>query len=720
MNAKAPWVRDVVFVGGGHAHALVLRKWATNPVPGVRLTVIDPAPAAAYSGMLPGLVAGHYALPDLQIDLVRLTRFAGARYIPAAAIGMDAKAQTIEVVGRPDVHFDVASLDIGITARMPSVPGFAEHAIPAKPLGAFAAAWEAFVARVAASDAEPSVALIGGGVAGVELSLTMAHRLRETAGRAELTVLDRGQVLDGVSGSARERLFRAMETMGVRWQSNAAVASVSSDGPVLADGTQIQAALTVGAAGATPAPWLQSTDLPVSDGFLEVDGFLRSTAHAHVFGAGDCVHMAEAPRPKAGVFAVRAAPILDHNIRATLLETPLKPFQPQRSYLKLISLGPKSALAQKGAWVAQGAAMWRWKDHIDRSFMGKLQDLPAMEQKMALPEPLAKSVPSEPLCAGCGGKVGPVALSSALSNAPSGQSEALPSEDAAITRCGDGWQVISTDHLRAVVEDPFTMAQIALNHAMGDVYAMGAKPQMALAQIILPHMSDGLQARTLEEITAGTRTALAHTGAHLAGGHTTMGSELTIGFTVTGLTESEPITLSGAQPGDVLVLTRPVGSGTLFAAEMRGQAKAQWIVDLVAQLLAPQHDFATALAKHATAMTDVTGFGLAGHGLNIAKASGVGLKLNLAAVPFFDGALWAAEQGVRSSIWTANQSAAAPLMSGDPETPTSALIHDPQTCGGLLASIPKEKLAQLQSNLPPSAVHVIGKVLDQPPGLTLD
>ena len=175
LQTPHPLTRDLVLVGGGHAHALVLRAWGMDPLPGARLTLINPGPTAPYTGMLPGHVAGHYSRAELEIDLVRLCRHAGARLILDRAVGLDRAAQRIELAGRGPVAYDVASFDIGITAEM-DLPGFAEHAIGAKPLDLFAARWRAFREEVTAGDRVP-LAVIGGGVAGVELALAMAHDL---------------------------------------------------------------------------------------------------------------------------------------------------------------------------------------------------------------------------------------------------------------------------------------------------------------------------------------------------------------------------------------------------------------------------------------------------------------------------------------------------------------------------------------------------------------
>ena len=728
MQSIHPLVRDLVLVGGGHTHALLLRMWGMRPVPGVRLTLINPDPVAAYSGMLPGHVAGHYPREALEIDLVTLARFAGARLILGAAGALDAEAQRIEVPGRAALGFDLCSIDIGITARMPALPGFADHALPAKPLGDFARGWAGFVARVTTGEVAPQVAVIGGGIAGVELALTMRHRLAGAERPVEVTVIDRGPVLAGVSARSKALLLARMAAAGIAVLDHAAIARVTPEGPVLDDGRLVPAVLTVGAAGAAPAPWLAGTGLALHEGFVAVDAMLRSTSHPAIFAAGDCAHLTAAPRPKAGVFAVRAAAVLDHNLRATLAERPLRPFRPQQSYLKLVSLGPREALAQKGPLTRTGPLMWRWKDRIDRRFMDRFQTLPAMPAAplpKGAPAALRRALPDDqPMCGGCGAKVGAGALGAALATLPAPVAPELvnrPGDDAAILQAGRRWQVISTDHLRAVTEDWEVMTRIALNHAMGDVWAMGARPQIALAQIVIPRMTAELQARTLAEITAAAADGCARIGAALAGGHTTMGAETTIGFTVTGLRASPPVTKGGAQPGDVLLLTRPLGSGTLLSAEMQRKARGAWIAGLLAILTEPQDTEAALLAEAAHAMTDVTGFGLAGHALELADASGVALELTLGDLPLYEGAAALAASGLRSTLFADNRAATSFRVSGAETGPAAPLLYDPQTCGGLLAALPPKEAMIAMGRIAAAGgrAWTVGRVLAGPPGLVL-
>jgi len=224
-----PLTRDLVLVGGGHAHALVLRAWGMDPLAGARVTVINPGPTAPYTGMLPGHVAGHYGREDLEIDLVHLCRFAGARLILDHAVSVDREARLVRLREGAPVAYDVASVDVGITARM-SIAGFDDHAVGAKPLDVFAARWRAYLARVAA------------GVV------------------PQVCVIERGPEITGMSARGRGRMQRAMAQMGVALRVNAQVTEVLADRVEITGQAPVDAALCVGAAGAFPHDWVRQSE----------------------------------------------------------------------------------------------------------------------------------------------------------------------------------------------------------------------------------------------------------------------------------------------------------------------------------------------------------------------------------------------------------------------------------------------------------------------------
>ncbi|SFE65094.1 selenide, water dikinase SelD [Roseivivax sediminis] len=711
--APLPLTCDVVLVGGGHTHALVLRKWGMDPLPGARLTLVDPGPTAAYSGMLPGHVAGHYPREALDIDLVRLARFAGARLVLGRATALDPVAKRISVEGRPPIGYDVASLDVGVTSDLPDLPGFAEHAVPAKPLGPFAARWEAFLADGAPGDA----AILGAGVAGVELAMAMAHRLRGS-GRA-VHLVERGRALAAMHGGARRRLMTALRASGVTLHEASLIERITEAGLALADGSEIAAGFVVGAAGATPHPWLAQSGLAHVDGFIGVDARLQSS-DLSVFAAGDCAHLRETPRPKAGVYAVREAPYLFHNLRAAAGHGSLRRYLPQRDYLKLVSLGSRAALGERRGLVVSGPWVWAWKDRIDRNFMEKFRELPRMEP----PKPphvhaagVIETMGPKPLCGGCGAKVGRGVLTGALDRlGPPKRRDVtpLPGDDAAVLTIGGARAVLTTDHLRSLVDDPVTMTRIAATHALGDILAMGAEPQAATVNLVLPRLSETLSARTLDEILQTAEEVLQAAGADIVGGHSSVGDELTIGFSITGLCPADPITLAGGRPGDALILTKGLGSGTILAAEMAMNAPGAVVASVLAAMTRSEAAAARLLGS-AHAMTDVTGFGLAGHLSNLAAASGTGAEIHLQAIPHLPGARALAKAGTRSTLYPQNR-AAAPHW---PETPDTALLFDPQTAGGLLAAVPPDTAAELIRSLHAAGyadAAEIGRLTDGPAG----
>ena len=698
MQTPLPLTRELVLIGGGHAHALVLRMWGMKPLAGVRVTVINPEPVAPYTGMLPGHVAGHYRREELNIDLVRLARFAGGRLILGRAVGLDPVAGNVTLAGGRVLPFHAASVDIGITSDLPDLPGFTDHAIAAKPLDRFADAWARFRAGVAEGRIPPDLAVIGGGVGGVELTMAMHHALTQDGAQdIRITVIERDRILQGMGERSVLALRDKLGSIGAVVLENSDVSRISADDVILEDGRAIASRFTVGAAGARPQDWLQDTGLTLSDGFITVDAMLRAKGHDAIFAVGDCAHLDHAPRPKAGVFAVRQAPVLYDNLRAVLSGGRSRPYRPQKDYLKLISMGRKAALADWHGLRLQGNWLWRWKDHIDRKFMTQFTTLkpmapPPLPERHA--EGLIEALGTKPLCGGCGAKVGGRALGHVLAGlAPLDRQDVLsrPGDDAAVLAGPAGQrQVITTDHLRAFTEDPALMARIAAVHALGDIWAMGAKPQAALATIILPRLSAELQTGWLDEIMTAAAAVFRAEGAEIVGGHTSLGSELTVGFTVTGLGAGDPVTLAGARPGDVLVLTKPIGSGTVMAAEMAMQARGEWVAQALARMAEPQGKAAEVLAS-AHAMTDVTGFGLAGHAQNIARASGIGIEIELAAVPLLEGAEALTAEGVRSSLFADNRANCDGVVSDG--SPRAELMFDPQTAGGLLAAVAESELA---------------------------
>lgn len=378
-----------MLVGGGHSHVAVLKAFGIQPLPGVRLTLICRDGMTPYSGMLPGLIAGHYTFEEAHIDLGPLARFAGARFYQDSAVGLDLENRRVLCRRRPPVAYDVVSIGIGSTPATDEVPGAADNAVPVKPIDRFFAHWEGLRERVLACRETVRIGVVGGGAGGVEILLAMQYRLRallreqgRTASDPEFHLLtEPAEILPAYHPRVRAKFRRVLTGRDVRVYTGHRVIRVEpgilhcENGAVVS----LDEILWVTQAGA--ADWVKEAGLEVDErGFIRVNPYLQSTSHPEVFATGDIATQVEHPRPKAGVFAVRQGPRLTENLRRVLLNQPLKPFVPQQRFLSLISTGDRYAVASRSNWALEGRLIWRWKDWIDQSFMRRYRNLPDRRQ----------------------------------------------------------------------------------------------------------------------------------------------------------------------------------------------------------------------------------------------------------------------------------------------------------------------------------------------------
>lgn len=739
-----PVLRDIVLVGGGHSHVGVLRRFGMNPVPGVRLTLICRDTHTPYSGMLPGYVAGHYRYDDVHIDLSRLAEFAGARFYRDEAVGLDRKGKKVLCRNRPPVPYDRVSINIGSAPQTSWVRGASEHAIPVKPIHRFNDRWAALLQRLETHEGPLKVATVGGGAGGVELTLAMQYRLhRELRARGrdprqlEFHLFNSGdEILPTHNPQVRRRFVAVLKERGVQLHLRTPVDQVEPGRLRTADGRAFDVDEILWVTQAGGADWLKQTGLELDDsGFVQVNDRLQSLTDPDIFAAGDVATMVNHPREKAGVFAVRQGRPLADNLRRSIQGKPLRPYRPQRNWLALISTGDRYAVASRGDHSFSGRWVWRWKDWVDRRFMRRFSDLPVMEdetrgQKSSVAlsqEESSQAISAVAMrCGGCGAKVGSTVLSRALGNLkPIDRDDVLiglhAPDDAAVVRVPDGMAVVHTvDFFRAFIDDPYVFGQVAANHSLGDIFAMGAEAQSATAVATVPYGLESKVEDVVFQMMSGAIQVLNEAGCALVGGHTGEGQELALGFAVNGFIDPETVmSKGGMRPGDTLILTKAIGTGTLFAAHARLQAKGRWIDAALDSMRLSNQNAARCLRQYgARACTDITGFGLLGHLVEMTRPSGVDAELDLAAIPLLPGARETAEAGILSSLQPANVRLRRGIRNQAEmaDHPCYPLLFDPQTAGGLLASVPAEQaheciVALRALGYPESAV--IGQVMEQ-------
>ena len=363
-------MKQLLLAGGGHAQVHVLRALAAQPLPGVRVTLVTPYARQMYSGMVPGLVAGHYAVGQCVIPLAPLARAAGVDFVEDALVGLDADRGEARLAGGTARHWDAISLDTGPVMDRDALPGAREHGLFVRPIETFVERFDAWRARAAARPL--ATVVVGGGAAGAELALALAYRQRSAgAPGGRVALVAGGAVLAGFAAGVRRRAVRALRDRGIAVHELAASA-VGIDRVVLADGTTLPCDAAVIATGASAPAWLAGSGLALdARGFVLTAATLQSVSHPAVFAAGDVATRAVRPHPKSGVYAVRAGPPLAASLRAWAEGRAPAPYTPQRRTLYLLSLGERRAIASWGPLAAEGDWVWRWKDRIDRGFIAR-------------------------------------------------------------------------------------------------------------------------------------------------------------------------------------------------------------------------------------------------------------------------------------------------------------------------------------------------------------
>ena len=361
-------MKRLVLAGGGHAHLAVLDALARDPLRDVEVTLVTPASKQAYSGMLPGWIAGHYARPEIEIDLESLARRANVTLLRDCIVDMDANRRCVAVSDRQQLQYDVLSLDVGseIDTSWAETPG--DRLLPLRPIAGFLERWPDML-DTARKHRGYRVAVVGAGAAGIEVALAVRHAFdRERIDGKVCLVAPREKFLAGHGPGARRRAADWMRRAGVELHDARAVGT--RDGLLLTDGSRILFDGVIAATGAAPPCWLKPSGLRLDQqGYVAVDPCHRSVSHSDVFAAGDVCSRDDPHFARSGVHAVRAGPVLAANLAVALVGGQFREYRPRRRSLYLLACGPRNAIVSWGNLSAGGRWAWWWKDRIDRAFV---------------------------------------------------------------------------------------------------------------------------------------------------------------------------------------------------------------------------------------------------------------------------------------------------------------------------------------------------------------
>lgn len=372
--------RRVVLVGAGHAHLHLVRQAIVLRGAGLAVTLVAPR-RFHYSGLASGVLSGALEVEAAEIDVAALAAEFGVRHLPQPVTAIDCGARRLTVAGGAIEPFDVLSLNIGSVVSDPHGLAARSAVWPVKPLANLFALRARIETRIAQGGTSPRIVVAGGGQSALEIAASLCGLFEQAGLRPDVTVIAPAFGA-GLPAAARARLLAALEARGTGFRTGAVVER-EADVCRLADGVVCACDYLVLATGLVAPPLIAALALPMDDdGRLRLTPTLQSAGDPVIFAAGDCAVIADAPRPAAGIFGVRAAPVLLNNLTALGDGRPRKTYQPQRRWLAIMDLGDGLALAHRGRLWWLGRAALRLKRYLDLGFVRRMRAPPSRQESI--------------------------------------------------------------------------------------------------------------------------------------------------------------------------------------------------------------------------------------------------------------------------------------------------------------------------------------------------
>ncbi len=699
--------KHLVLAGGGHTHSLLLRRWAKNPNKRPRglITLINRSSHTLYSGMIPGVIAGIYQKEEAQINLRYWADKASVAIVIAEIEGLDLKNNHVILKNRAPIFYDNLSLDVGsetVKNNQYNYIGNEDQVITIKPFSKTLKWLEQEDDRLKLFSTE--ITVVGSGLAAIEI--VFALRRRWPGRHINL----RANNLDSKFSIKRLLLKQSIKIIKEDYPIKGPV--------ILCTGNQ-------------SPEWLRNSGLPVnSSGRIFTNKKLQVEENSNIFAVGDCGTIRNFYRPPSGTWAVKAASPLARNLERINTKIKIINWQPQQFSLQLLGINiefkKNIGIAFWGPIIFGPLPLiWKLKQFLDKSFMHKFNsDLKMFKSEINNVQNME--------CRGCAAKLAAQPLRKALEKSRLSNLNNEPEDSSIISSENVEENIIqSVDGFPALLSDPWLNARLTALHASSDLWACGGLVNSAQSVITLPSVSPDLQQELLSQCILGLQSALLPQGAKLVGGHTlesrsplmnpiTMGIQITL--CVNGILSSKKNfwRKNGIKANDVLLLSRGLGSGVIFAAAMQGDSRSEDFDEILTTLSKSQHGLVNQIQNILNdndnfgsihACTDITGFGLLGHLSEMVYATNllriknskvpIYLDLEASSIPSLKGALNLIEKGYRSSLArenrkflnlleSENENLMIKLSSADLNhrdyRKILELIIDPQTCGPLAVS----------------------------------
>lgn len=698
---EIPITNDLVLIGGGHSHLSVLMKLSKRPINGNRITLITNEIDTPYSGMIPGYIEGIYSWRDSHIDLYRLCLKLNVRFIHAEVERVSAYEKEIYFKDRPKIKFDVLSINTGIQSNNREIKGAAKYCLPVKPISKLA---NNFLNKITNFK---SIAFIGGGAGSVELALAIKKRFLNINQDIKITIITgkRG-LLSTFPQKTKLTSLKTLEKFKIDIIEYKRVLEVKPKQIILSDKSMLKIDKAILSTNSMTPKWLAKSDILLTkDNYILVNKSFQ-TNYKYVFASGDVIDFNNQNLKKAGVFAVRSGKPLAINIKQFILGKKLVEYKFNKNYLALIGTSKRSAIATKYNLTFNSRFFFYLKKYIDQNFIKKFSDF-KIRKKFTL-EALKTDVLNifvkhkEKItdkndimqCKGCAAKVPLNALKQALPK------DIVSTSEDAVSVPGQPELYQTVDMISSIITDPFLLGKIAANHSISDMVSVNSKITSAMMILQLPLSKTEINSRDLEQVLLGANEIFKTIDCPLIGGHTMIGKDKDpiIGFSILGQKQKKIKIVKNRRKiktKDLLILTEKIGSGLIFAGINNYLIDSYFQTDVIKQMIKGNLNFGK-ISNHLNilSMTDITGFGLANHLLNLIKRdnSKTGLTIYPNKIPLFEGVNECLNKDIKSSLFKSNYDIAQKdIIYKRDKSKLDNILYDPQTVGGIAFIIPQEE-----------------------------
>ena len=698
---EIPITNDLVLIGGGHSHLSVLMKLSKKPLNGNRITLITNEIDTPYSGMIPGYIEGIYSWRDSHIDLYRLCLKLNVRFIHAEVERVSAHEKEIYFKDRPKIKFDVLSINTGIQSNNREIKGAAKYCLPVKPISKLT---NNFLNKITNFK---SIAFIGGGAGSVELALAIKKRFLNINQDIKITIITgkRG-LLSTFPQKTKLTSLKTLEKFKIDIIEYKRVLEVKPKQIILSDKSMLKIDKAILSTNSMTPKWLAKSDILLTkDNYILVNKSFQ-TNYKYVFASGDVIDFNNQNLKKAGVFAVRSGKPLAINIRKFILGKKLVEYKFNKNYLALIGTSKRSAIATKYNLTFNSRFFFYLKKYIDQNFIKKFSDF-RIRKKFTL-DALKTDVLNifvkhkEKItdendimqCKGCAAKVPLNALKQALPK------DIVSTSEDAVSVPGHPELYQTVDMISSIITDPFLLGKIAANHSISDMVSVNSKITSAMMILQLPLSKTEINSRDLEQVLLGANEIFKTIDCPLIGGHTMIGKDKDpiIGFSILGQKQKKIKIVKNRRKiktKDLLILTEKIGSGLIFAGINNYLIDSYFQIDVIKQMIKGNLNFGK-ISNHLNilSMTDITGFGLANHLLNLIKRdnSKTGLTIYPNKIPLFEGVNECLNKDIKSSLFKSNYDIAQKdIIYKRDKSKLDNILYDPQTVGGIAFIIPQEE-----------------------------